>query len=308
MRQLIILLFHLAFFTSCEELFESTTEIDLPETTDKLVVQSNIDISKDSFEIFITHSQNVSDPTNIDPLEDAIVVLRTSSDQITLTANPDNNISDHVSFQSSQILQAGPGEMLSLEVSHERFESVSSSVEVPKSPKLISAKYTRNSGKDLEGYDIDELILEIEDLDPDENYYQVRAFQLIVDSFVHQVPGQDTIVYVYHRSAVYLQEDGLTTRGGTNRFILFDDGSFNGKTGKIRIQGSYYNPNESDPEITVELAAISRDRFLYSLSVTRAANNAGNPFVEPDNVHTNISNGYGIFSIENSVSIVIPVE
>jgi hypothetical protein len=51
------------------------------------------------------------------------------------------------------------------------------------------------------------------------------------------------------------------------------------------------------PEIT--LYHVSEAYFKYMKSYMFANMNNGNPFAEPTNVYTNVTNGFGIFSIQS---------
>jgi hypothetical protein len=87
--------------------------------------------------------------------------------------------------------------------------------------------------------------------------------------------------------------------------IFMRDVLFNGGKKEIRfyvnsdILGPFFNGTDS-VYATMELYHVSEDYFRYVQTQRVAADTDGNPFAEPVNVYSNVSNGYGIFSIISS--------
>lgn len=287
-------------FFACNDIFESTIDVEIPSTIDRLVVSSNIRSSIDSIYLHLSHSQNTLDNQPLKLVSDAQVKLKIGSHEITPRSTGFNQ------FISPQInLSTLAGQTAILEISHPLFETIYSSTIIPPTPIINHISYNKYATKDLTGNEIDELRLEIVD-DPDiVNYYSLAAYVIKNDSIYTSFNGSDTILHVNIGYDIYLQADGLIFEKGADNNIVFSDASFSGKTGKLRVVADYARSNLL---IQVVVQSLSQDRYQYEKSIGRAIENDGNPFVEPDNLHTNIQNGYGIFSIENEVHMEIEVE
>lgn len=82
----------------------------------------------------------------------------------------------------------------------------------------------------------------------------------------------------------------------TNRFF-FSDHSINGESHKIKMLAT----NHYDPyyhRLNVKLTGITKDEYLYYVSLYRQRD-SDDIFSEPVQVHSNIENGIGIFSISS---------
>jgi hypothetical protein len=73
--------------------------------------------------------------------------------------------------------------------------------------------------------------------------------------------------------------------------LFFTDTKFNGKNLSIKLDIQGYN---NIPRIAIVLSAISKSYYRYYISSENQQNNSGNPFAEPSQVYTNITNGYGL--------------
>lgn len=83
--------------------------------------------------------------------------------------------------------------------------------------------------------------------------------------------------------------------------IFFRDQLFNGVSREMRffIQSKYLE-GLANSTLTVQLQHVSEAFFRYQKSYMFLSENSGNPFSEPMNVYSNVTNGFGIFSIVNS--------
>ncbi|MCB0494614.1 MAG: DUF4249 domain-containing protein [Cyclobacteriaceae bacterium] len=91
--------------------------------------------------------------------------------------------------------------------------------------------------------------------------------------------------------------------GGTE--LIFNDELFNGKTYTLRILNSYYEgddgfPYSSNPTYTLLLRNTSESYYLYKNTVSLQSWTSDNPFAQPVQVYTNVTNGYGILSAYNT--------
>jgi len=87
-----------------------------------------------------------------------------------------------------------------------------------------------------------------------------------------------------------------------NRGIFLRDALFNGRQKELKIyvntgdlQPIFNGTDTLYPNVLLQHVPESYFRYRKSLSVAQDAN--GNPFAEPANVYTNVTNGYGIFTI-----------
>ncbi len=291
--------------TGCEELFESTVEIEIPETLDRLVIVSNINTSLDSMSLQLTHSQNVlKDEGDFVDVNQASISIEVAGQDHTPNFQADG--SAHTLMAPMLKTITDPGLEAILKVTHPGYPEITAKSVVPHPPQVSNFTYKLNATKDFDGYDLDELSFDIEDPSDMANYYAISAHGNRVDTVIVPTLYGDSIVVVRNTINVYLMGDGLTTDDGPFDQVLLSDAGFSGKTSRIRI-GSYGFSYSGIKVISVIVKSISKDRYLFEKSLAAILFNDGNPFAEPANVHTNVTNGYGIFSVENEVAQKVEV-
>jgi hypothetical protein len=168
----------------------------------------------------------------------------------------------------------------------------------------------------------DELTFELVDNGSDENYYTIST----PENYGFYNPGGS--------SSVNITKDTLKKQYFANGFInvidpnmedaFLPDRTFNGKNYIWRFwlqhdlyfylqnsnRGEYFNSRiKSGDKITTNVLSVGKDYVLFLKTLDLAYTAQDNPFfTEPVILHTNVKNGYGIFTISRvkSVTIVVP--
>lgn len=289
--------------TSCEELFESTIEIEIPESLDRLVLISDISTLNDTGRFQITHSQNIlNDNSDIVDLEldRTAFTLRAAGQSYAPTLHR----TDLPFFYKMDVVEELiiPGSEVEIILSNPLYPDINAKTKVADPPVVSNFKYKVDDAKDFEGNDLDELSFDITDLPNVENFYAVSADLLIVQGITVQLFDQgDTTIFRRYLADVFLVSDGITVEEGSEGKVLFSDRSFSGQKSNIRIRSYGLNRPADMLTLFVSVKSISRDRYLYEKSLGALLLNDGNPFVEPANVHSNVEGGFGIFSIDAEV-------
>jgi hypothetical protein len=136
------------------------------------------------------------------------------------------------------------------------------------------------------------------------NYYIVKA---------HTVYDNDsyTEASIFYEEYDKSQNDINFSETGKELYtnLIFSDFGFNGTTKQYRfgidLDPQYFDSGYSKG-IRVDLFSISYDYYQYLLTLNSYQNNKDNFFSEKSNVHTNITNGLGIFAASTVKSVLIP--
>ncbi|NND05515.1 MAG: DUF4249 family protein [Saprospiraceae bacterium] len=288
---------------SCEELFESTIEIEIPESLDRLVLISDISTLRDTVRFQITHSQNILDENSdiVDLDLDRTEFMIRSADK---SYAPPLRHTDLPFFYEMDILEEFfiPGTEVEIMLSNPLYPNLSARAKVAAPPAASNFRYKVDAAKDFDGDDLDELSFDIDDDPGVENFYLVSAELLIVERYdVLLGDLGDTTFFRKFLAEIYLVSDGITIEEGSDGKVLFSDRSFSGQKFNIHIRSYGLPLVDGRKTLFVSVKSISHDRYLYEKSLGALLLNDGNPFVEPANVHSNIEGGFGIFSIDAEV-------
>ena len=88
---------------------------------------------------------------------------------------------------------------------------------------------------------------------------------------------------------------------------MISDATFNGKKYQMNMYSysSFFGGGDDENFITVYLRSITRERYLYLLSLDRFYQSQGDLFAEPVTVAGNIQNGLGSFGAQTLDSLII---
>lgn len=208
------------------------------------------------------------------------------------------------------------GDRIDMKVTVPGHEALTASTVVPKKPVVTGLRVTEGGTVNwIKNYDIR---FTLADPAGEENYYAVRlyVYDTSVYSYtdengdeVYDTMGSGPEIMLFSCNDAAVSSFGVTevdidasTEGDLTE-LYFTDENINGENHEIRLTGScgyYYGPEEEgftlNKYIEVEVVALSRDRFLYEQSVESARGDGGDFFVEPTQVHCNVTNGIGIFA------------
>jgi len=290
-----------ASLTSCgEDFFQSTVAIELPEHVAQLAVSGSITEGNEDVSFHITSSKSLNDEGELEVYPDATVQLFKDGN---LIAEPIFNAASglHESTVNATDLQAG--NTYRLEVTQAGFDKASAEQKMPAITLIEDSKFEAEGTFDEFGDTADELILEFTDDPNEENYYMVRGI------FEYRYfNGVDTITEQYETDLGSI--DPNVVRGFTEAYgsaPMISDATFNGKKYKLSLysNNSFFGGGDENNRVTVYLISITRERYLYLLSMDRFYQSQDNPFAEPVTVAGNIENGLGSFGAQTLDSLVI---
>jgi hypothetical protein len=162
------------------------------------------------------------------------------------------------------------------------------------------------------------------------NYYRIgvnyrymfhwQGLTSTVDGKLQYAPSNSNdpvFMYVIFTSPnPYPRFDGYRSPDQLAKEILFNDYNFNGKEYSIKIltprpseiqRGSYQVYN-TDFKFVINLYSLSEDYYKYWLDRYKIEKLSGDPFSEPVRIHTNVSNGAGIFAFSSLDSDTVQMD
>ncbi len=341
-----IVLFALISFFACDEdKFSPIVEIDIPAHKSRLVVRADWQTGSDSLAVFVSKSRGVLDktPTNFNQTikywngngRDSIKVVQEYYDtvpntKVELLRNgqllgtiPYTIRGYHIAKKLFKI-DSISGTTYTIRVSAPNFETVEASQKVQENFKILRGGYRKDAAlyRDLsDPFSTpdrgDELTIELQDSGNDENYYtliSVTNFGFWNSSAFNIQVLRDSLKKLYTANARVNNIDPNME----NNFL--PDRSFNGKNYiwrfwlepnvifNIANRGVYSNIKTGD-QINVRVLSVTKDYVLFLKTLDLAFSAQDNPFfTEPVILHTNVKNGYGIFTISSTKSATIVIK
>ena len=179
---------------------------------------------------------------------------------------------------------AKEGHSYSISVSHSEFKTASASSMIP---TAVAISDWDTSSYKMDGQTFKTLDITLNDPSQD-NYYIVTVS--IIDTVFHN----EYITYLtVNQSAGYDLEEGTS--------IFIKDDLFQNSTKKLSVEFTpkyYYDQSYlqiGEQSYKINLYSVSKEAYLYLLSVTKSMNTEESPFSEPVRVFSNITNGLGVF-------------
>ena len=342
-----LVLFALISFFACDEdKFSPIVEIDIPAHTPRLVVRADWQTGSDSLAVFVSKSRGVLDktPANFNQTykywngngRDSIKVVQEYYDTVPNTkveilrngqllgTIPYATKGYHIAKKLYK-LDSVSGTTYTIRVSAPNFETVEASQKVQDNFKILRGGYRKDAALYRDLSDPlstpergDELTVELQDSGNDENYYILNSTNNFgfhgYSAFNVQVL-RDSLKKLYIANARVNNIDPNME----NKFL--PDRTFNGKNYVWRFwlepnvvfytnnaNGNYSKLKTGD-RINVRVSAVTKDYVLFLKTLDLAYSAQDNPFfTEPVILHTNVKNGYGIFTISSikTATIVIP--
>lgn len=198
-------------------------------------------------------------------------------------------------FFRSEYSRVKSGRTYRLEVEHDKFETVSSSIRIPRSCRAKLLPSRANSSLLLDGKNMAEIIFELVD-DGRENYY---ALELVTREKKKSTPQK---LIFFSTDKVFLENlttsDDHSGQGAyylTNGGVYFSNKKFRNQKRSFTILVEAEELLQND---VAELRVISLSSELYHFATSwqRQRANAGDPFAQPVPVFSNILNGLGVFA------------
>ena len=126
-----------------------------------------------------------------------------------------------------------------------------------------------------------------------ENYYMIQAMEDYTDTFSSEP----------YKSIVYLNTDDplVSSISYYGSALMLTDFSFDQTQYKLQFKADYINGTGTGYHLSYKIFSLSKDTYLYLVSLGNYYNNKDNPFSEPVQVYSNVSSEMGILGAVNLV-------
>jgi len=284
MKKLVVLLFTLPLFFSCEK---EVTNIELPEAEPKLVVGCFLSPDNSYTSVTVSTSvpifgQNNNGSSSSSYIENATVVL---SDGINSCQLVYDNFFMRYEVNSS-IFPIISGKTYTLSVTASGYKNVFASCTVPQS-KVATASATINQNNSS-GYSSTSMKIKWTDIVGENNYYRTSIKYIGVD--LNNITDTIYQQYISYNNPVFTDKNN----DGGELYSSFeylsnigDNVYFSSSTGNYTLKG-----------YEIEIANIESNYYLYQKTLNSYAGD--NPFAEPSLIYSNIQNGLGVMGAYRS--------
>ncbi len=288
------------FLHSCDEdSFSQVVTIEVPEHEPLPVVLLQVDANQERpLSALISNSKGILDPesTYEVPTDAEVKLLKDGTPFADLEFFDDVLRYEH--FADEPFSDEG-GVKWELQANIPGFDPVTIEQVMPPRPLVKSATYEVEGTIDTEGYRVDELIVDVEDVEPGvTNYYGISLWQI----FVQTDNNGDTVQV--SRNRVFLDTNDPLLSYGNRYDLIFTDEGFSNNEYQVRTY-TYYSLDEG-ADLEVHLYQLTKDTWLYVRSLEQYYNAIDNPFAEPVTVHSNVEGGFGVFTLTNRT--VFPID
>jgi|GEM_PF-658768 len=295
---------------------EQVVDIDIPEHESQLVLSSFYKAGDTKITARLSKSLSISSSENPKEVLDATVNFY-ENDVLIGGLNMQNDTTYYSTFLGLDSLgypiyqQAGintitklysldlpapleTGNIYKITAEATGYKTISATQQLPQALDILSVSYEPMSRPGLEGYVMDALIISLQDIPNEDNYFELDVF---VKNSNSSGWGDEPWRGTWTESFTPGIEHG--DRVSLIKDDLFEDSFYN-------VELLFLSEDTTQVDIKLEINSISRDKYFFSRSIYAYDSAYGNPyFAEPVTVHTNVENGQGIFSIENKTEILI---
>ncbi|NHE56628.1 DUF4249 domain-containing protein [Cyclobacterium plantarum] len=277
-------------YSSCE----TTVDIDIPFEKPQVTVNSSL--ANNTFpKVRVTYSKHILDNNwEFEPIRDAEVKLIHQGETYPLSF--DEATGEYISLDH----MISEGNEYKIEVLVAGYEPVTATEIIP---TIVPIKNLVYQGQvQVDSWSSRDDIQLIFDDPAGENYYEISAHYYRTYTYTDQ---EGNLVYYEENYPLYLEPKNPSYEKdfNTDGELLIDDKLFDGAEAKIDlfINGSYFT-EEMDGEVSFTLKAVTRNYYLFHSTYGLQWWNDGDPFAQPVQVYSNISNGIGIVMGE-SISV-----
>ena len=277
MKKVIFIISFFIILISCEKIIPFTGEI----SQSKLVVNSLFD-SENPWRIHVSYSLSVIDNGELGNVEDASVVIKDSIGNIveTLLYESEGYYRGNTYPQSNQDYR--------IEVTANGYNDVYSEDRLPSSINIISVDTMTNIVDGEEQFDMN---IKFEDPGDFRNYYRISVHMGWWD--IDWQTG-DSILEEY-QMPVLLEDPVFNNQNKWENEGLFTDLLFDGQEKDLEIAVELYEKLDDVEYLEVWLFNITEATYNFNKSYNIYQNASGNPFAQPVQVFSNVTNGFGIF-------------
>lgn len=287
-------------FTACDpDNFSQVVDIDIPEHDPKLVLNARFDDQAHSLSVLLSNSLGILDTAQYSLFPQATVRLF-ADDVLAGEFQFDPNASKFITLLDVPLSNSGG--LYRLEASTPGFGPVFAEQRMPVPVEIESVVLERDGAVSEEGEKADEIKIQFTDPAGQDNYYAVRV-EYLARTVVQ--PG-DTVEYSY---PLYTSTLDQVVRSGNEFDHLFPGQSFDGTRYTLSLYSEggidFDDPNG---RVKAYLYSLTREGYLYDLSLSQYFDTVDNPFAEPATVFSNIEGGYGAFTLRAIAEKEVPVQ
>jgi Domain of unknown function (DUF4249) len=292
-KYIFLSLFLLFVFTSCEDQFTTTLNVDPPEHTPQMAVHAYLMDDYDFIGVSVVQSYGILENGQSEEeqyLEGATVEiyqqgqLKYTVPALSEILPPDQSVwflPINYGLELDEPV-GGLGDSFEIKVSHPEFGTVTGVQYMPAMHVQVSeAKFEKDGGFDDEGEKINAINITFMDQPEVDNYYEV----LVAARFDN---GNGQITYY----PIDLMTSTPDVRDGSNQSVVLTDKTFPGKefTLKLDIYEEY------EQNLVVFFRTVTEDWYLFSRSLHDFAEGDDfGLFTESVSVHSNLTGGLGVF-------------
>jgi hypothetical protein len=293
--------------TQMSNYFTPVVDIAIPDHVTKLVAQAEWTVGSDSLAVMVSKSRGALDTTfynnsgRFDTVGNAKVELL--KDGKLVATLPYFQDGFHY-LRGVHKLDTTAGIAYTLRVSSPNYPTIETTQITPKKAKIRSVAFHKDGATRSDPLDIfngkprnklvDEYVIEFDDVPNDENFYAAYA---VID---YVATGQTQLLELGSLDDI-AESNMLKDKTFQNKTFSWRLWSQRFKGGRGGGPGNNNNTLVAGDKITIYLRSMTADQYLFrrSLDLYKQSNNF---FSEPVILHTNIKNGYGIFTTQ-TVSI-----
>ncbi len=282
-----IFMFILVIASSCELI----VDVDVPYDGDKVVVNA-IQQPDSVWYVDLTLTKNIVGNVDMPYLyvTDANVVI----------SLPDgsNETLDHVGQGRYRGMgHPEPNKTYHVNVDHRIYESVQAQMTMPGVVPIVDVVWDSSQVNPNDPYYFTNVPFTVTFQDPPgiKNYYAVQVVSTVAYEywFDENTVQRDTVTLIRQ---VNIQDDPAIATEDDYK-LYFPDRSFDGRTYTGHFTNQFYiSENEKLLEVKVLLLSMSEENFNYQETKRQQDEVMGDPFAQPVQVYSNMSNGFGIFA------------
>lgn len=283
-QTLIVFFAGVILFTSCE----TVIDMKLPEQPPKMVINSFF--TPDSIMMLhLSKSQFVLKNQELKPITDGNISLFENGKFIGKFTHINKGFYYLPGFFPKENTQ------YTLNAESSGLKSVEANEIIPPKPVINRIEL---SSSFFEGINYKDFIIYIQDNANEENYYMVnligKRYDYVYDSLTYDIIDS---VEIYEQVNFNSQDLVFEEQVASSQAIISDK-IFNGSIYPLRLSVNEYNFDEYSNmgyfEITIQLKQISKAYAQYVLTYSK--NRYSDPFSQPVQVYSNVTNGFGIFA------------
>jgi hypothetical protein len=286
-------------FSSCEDFFETTIEIDPPEFTEQVVIQAFGNTNANELKVTVTRSYGILEDNDFEELliNDAEVNLIYQGTVYPLEATDFsfNEGEAHNYLLDEGIIAFEAGETYELEVIAAGFDTATASCTVPLSTLPHDITFELDGPSSFED-DYSRIGMVLNDPSGIENFYEMgMVAKFIFDN------GDSIYSSLYTESFDPVIEESVGT-------LILKDASFDGEQKILELllpRDFFISEPGLENRLFLTWRNTTEDHYRYVKSIEQNINTVDNPFASPVQVFTNVENGLGIFSIFTEEKIKI---